>query len=136
MSSHRALCAVALLALAGCSSVTLPLCPSIADRSYVPPEADRHINRFALERSNALGIQHVTLSPFVAKYTGSAAAVDMLRAEYPFLLCAFEPRQELKDRETYMSCIRHAPQWIASIQSDAPERLMLAEYLFKENCAY
>ena len=112
----------------------LPLCPGIALISYDPPRKNHFINRYVEERSKMLGIRHVILSPFVAKFIGMPWSIRIFSEEYPNLLCAFEPQVESNDRETYLSCMSNVPKWISSVQSNKPESLMLEELYFKENC--
>jgi hypothetical protein len=61
--------------------------------------------------------------------------LDWFTANYTQMLCAFDPHKEALDRETYISCTVHAPDWMKITRSAHPENLMLTETKFRENCS-
>lgn len=137
--SVRDLPAAVLVAAAvcgGCSTVKLPLCPAIARNSYQAGEPAMQVNKFAALHAERQGLVIAQLSWFSAEFSGSPAGIDWFATHYPAMLCAFDPaRETTRIRETYMSCMAHAKDWIQKVQSAAPEQLMLAETMFYENCA-
>jgi hypothetical protein len=125
-------CAVSL---AGCATVNLPLCPAIAKNSYDPPDNTRALNKFAVQQATDRRIEVKQLSWFAASFSGFSPSISWYQENYPFMVCAFDPKnQTIHIRETHMSCMAHARQWIQKTQSDHPEYLMLTETKFYENC--
>lgn len=128
--------------LSGCSkfnfipAALFPLCPEIAEASY--PEGKgtgQVINLYVKEQAREREILVTPLSAYVAELHGSNVDLAWFTANYPQMLCAFDPRQVVLDRETYLSCIKHAPEWISIVRSQHPENLMLTQTKFRENCS-
>lgn len=141
---------ILLLGLAGCvqtghtqrgplpqSRVELvPLCPAIAEVSYPKEKSDgKLINYFAANEAEKLRVKIRPLSSYTAVVQGGSASVFRFLNEYRFMICAFNPKLEINDRSTYLSCMRHAQSWINIVRSRQPERLMLEETSFRDNCA-
>jgi hypothetical protein len=123
------------LLLSGCASTRLPLCPSIAAKSYPAGHSSSDVNWYTREQATRLGISISPVSAFAADFRGADWDVRWLQRNYPFMLCAFDPRQEVNVRSTYISCMRHAEEWIRRTQSKVPEDLMLEGVMFHENCS-
>lgn len=119
----------------GCSTVILPLCPAVARYSYGPTEPESPINKIIVNRSLEAGIEIKQLSWFLAEYRGSYFEVNRLVKRYPSMVCAFDPNlRRTLIRETYMSCMEHASDWISISSSDSPWTLMTSSTSFYENC--
>ena len=122
------------LALAGCATARLPLCPAIAEKSYASNGRGQLVNSFAARRADDHGIKINVLSPFAADFSGDVVSMRWFQRNYRLILCAFDPRQETHVATLYTSCMVHAPSWIAITQSSAPENLMLASTLYDDTC--
>lgn len=125
---------LAVLLLAGCTTIRFPLCPAIAEASYETGRG-RTINRFVLQEAETRRVEIRPLSTFAADFSGFSPSVTWLSKNYPAMLCAFDPRKVVNDRETYISCMTHAPEWMRIVRSDHPESLMYFETKFRENCS-
>ncbi len=129
-----------LLSLTGCVPFFLarpelvPLCPAIAEISFKEKKDGQLVNHFAEAEAKRLDVKISPLSSYVASVEGNPWGVARLVEEYKFLLCAFNSKLDINDRATYLSCTRHAQSWIDTVRSERPERLMLKETLFRENC--
>ena len=121
--------------LAGCATTVLPLCPRVAQLSYPTGSGQNDVNRFVHERATEKGIKINALSTFAAAFSGYLYNVRWLEKNYPTLLCAFESGQVVDAQTVYLACMSNAPRWIAPVQSEHPENLMLDDTHFKENCA-
>jgi len=119
----------------GCATVRLPLCPAIAEASYQSGGRGKIINMYVSQSAVERNVVIRPLSSFAADFTGGYPDIKWLSNNYPFILCAFDARQVVHDRDVYISCMQHSPSWIAIVQSSKPEDLMLRETLFRENCA-
>ena len=120
----------------GCTTITLPLCPTIAKSSYSAGESASPVNKRIVEQALARKIEVRQLSWFGAEFRGFAPTLNSFEADYKFMLCAFDPTlQKVFIRETYISCMNHADEWITKIRSGNPAELMLTETKFVENCA-
>lgn len=126
---------LALLSCGGCATARLPLCPAIAARSYPPNAEASDVNWYTKQQAQRLRISISPVSAFAADFRGKVGSVRWLQRNYRFMLCAFDPRQELNDRSQYLSCMSHAKVWIDRTQSEKPEHLMLEEVMFHENCS-
>lgn len=125
-----------VLCIAGCSTVMLPLCPAIAKNSYGASEASNPANKKILEQASDRKIRVRQLSWFSAEFSGFAPSLASFQNDYKFMLCAFDPTlQKIFIRETYISCMNHAEEWITKVNSPNPAELMLSEAKFVENCA-
>ncbi|WP_332819950.1 hypothetical protein [Sphingopyxis sp.] len=124
---------VALL-LSGCATTRLPLCPTVAQRSYAQGQTPGPLNAYTKRVITARGIEVDILSPFSANFRGSKGDIRWLVDNYVHLVCSFEPGQVNSTQSAYTSCVNHAPEWIRIIRSDRPEHLMLAPHLYYENC--
>jgi hypothetical protein len=131
---HLGACVVAAQLLAGCASIRLPLCSTIAARSFPEGAETGPVNAFIQAAAERRRIRIEVLSPITARFRGSRGDVRWLEANYKHLVCAFEPGQVSNARSTYMSCLAHAEEWVAATQSKSPENLMLQQYLYVENC--
>ena len=125
--------------LAGCTTVTLPLCPRLAEWSY-PSGGGRGktVNYFVDVNANRRGINIEPLSNFVANFTGSTWSAKWLKVNYKNMICAFDPRQmtgPANASDNYLSCMGHADNWIAITASGNAHDLMLADTKFSDNCA-
>ena len=127
-----ALTAVFILgvALAGCSTLVVPLCPKLLD----PVGAVDGVNRYTLEQTRRQGVIVEPLSPFVARLRGSYFGVESVKADYRFLVCAFDPNVVIPDEATFMRCVNHAPSWVDHLNSREPEELMLTELSYSGTC--
>lgn len=136
---RRACCALLATtlfgALAGCAGAKLPLCPAIAANSFDEYNSLATINRYIEERARERSITVKILSPYAAEFSGAPWDLEWLKANYKHMLCAFNPLLERDDRSTYLSCMGHADEWIALMSSGNPERLMLTQTSFHENCS-
>jgi hypothetical protein len=127
---------VSILVLSGCaSSGQFPLCPRIAEESYPSGSPGAVVNLYARDQAAARHLIISPLSSFAAVVSGSYEDLRWFNQNYPTMLCAFDPHQEVLDRERYISCTIHAPHWIEIIRSSHPEDLMLIETKFRENCS-
>ena len=93
------------------------------------------VNKYIMDQASARNIKIAVLSEYEAELYGTPADLQWFTQNYPAMLCAFDPRQNLSNRETYISCTSHAPQWIEIIRSQHPEYLMLRQTKFLENCS-
>jgi hypothetical protein len=129
-----------LLSLTGCVPFFLgrpelvPLCPAIAEISFTKKKDGQLVNYFAETEAKRLGVKIRPLSSYTASVEGNPWSVAKLVEEYKFLMCAFNPKLDINDRATYLSCMSHAESWIDTVRSERPEKLMLKETLFRENC--
>lgn len=133
----RALLACAgsiVLLTTGCASVRLPLCPTVARSTYAPGEQAGPLGSYTASAVAARRLKAQPTSPFTATFSGSKGDVRWLLANYPQLVCAFEPTRADNPRSSYVSCVAHAPAWVTVIRSPHPENLMLPEHLYYENC--
>lgn len=133
----RPWCSAALLicvAVSGCASTRLPLCPKIAAASFPHGTQVSAVNWYVSEDAKRRGIKIAQFSPFVAEFRGSISALSSFESNYRFLVCAFDPEQEPDPRAAFMTCIAHAPSWIDAVKSEIPQNLMLQEHLYFERC--
>jgi hypothetical protein len=113
----------------------VPLCPAIAEISYPKEKIEgKLINYFALNEAEKLRVKIRPLSSYTAMLQGSSYSVASFLNEYKFMICAFNPKLEINDKSTYLSCMHHAQAWVDIVRSRQPEKLMLTETLFRENC--
>lgn len=119
----------------GSKTELVPLCPAIAEVSYPKTKIDgKLINYFAATEAEKLRVKISPISSYTAVVQGSSSSVSRFLNEYRFMICAFNPKLEINDRSTYLSCMRHAQSWINIVRSRQPEQLMLTETSFRENC--
>jgi hypothetical protein len=127
---------ITLLFLASCTTVVLPLCPTVARISYSNNEEDVAINRLIIQEAKTRQIEINQLSWFAAEFSGYAPSVAAFKKNYRYMLCAFNPSNpkilQDKVRGTYQTCMTHAAEWIEKTTS-GPEILMTTD--FYENCA-
>jgi hypothetical protein len=122
-------------ALSGCATVMLPLCPSIAKNSYEHQDASKALNKFAVDLAEKRSISITQLSWFQASFSGLWPDIRWYEENYPYVLCAFDPKLQLiYKRETYVSCMRHARNWIETAQSKEPQNLMSPDSMYYEDC--
>lgn len=124
----------AMLILGGCTTALLPLCPDVAEDSVDPQVSRDFVNPYVRQAIEERGIVIVELSPFVAEFSGPSFQMRWLQDRYPHLVCAFDPRKEILNREVFMTCVSKAPEWIKAVQSDRPQDLMLRQTLYRETC--
>jgi hypothetical protein len=124
-----------LLLLTGCAGARFPLCPAIAENSFPSDGRGKIVNMYIQREADARNVEVRPLSEFTAEFRGSGPDLEWFNQNYAFMLCAFDPRKQVYDRETYLSCMSHASQWIQIVRSSTPEDLMLRETKFRENCA-
>lgn len=122
------------VAVSGCSSIRLPLCPKVAAVSFPAATQTSPVNRYVAAEAQRRGLELTPLSPFVAEFSGPISTLSSFEANYRFLVCAFDPNQERDPRAAFMTCIAHAPYWIEAVKSEAPQNLMLQEHLYFERC--
>ncbi len=135
MNRTRRIFAIVLAGtLSACATIRVPLCPAIAEKSYPDPQIGEVVNRYMAERARSKNIAISPLSPFAAEIGGSVFAVEWFDRNYPWMLCGFESRQMLYDRETFLSCMHHASEWMKIVRSNQLESLMLRETKYVENC--
>lgn len=125
------------LLLAGCASVKVPLCPTIARSSYGPGESASPVNKMVLEEVKRSNLELRQLSWFAAEVSGASNSVKRLEDNYAHLVCAFDPALHPASaiRQDFLSCMKHANEWVRIVQSPRPEELMATQTLFLENCA-
>lgn len=128
---------MSVMAAAGCASVKVPICPTIARSSYSPGEAGSPINKMIIEEVKRSNLEIRQLSWFAAEVSGAASSVDRLQNNYSHLVCAFDPALHPPSaiRQDFLSCMKHANEWLKIIQSPRPEELMATQTMFLENCA-
>lgn len=133
----RTCCVVISVMTAGCASVKVPICPTIARSSYSPGEAPSPINKMILEEAKRSNLEIRQLSWFAAEVSGAATSVNRLESNYPHLVCAFDPALHPPSaiRQDFLSCMKHANEWLRILQSPRPEELMATQTMFLENCA-
>jgi hypothetical protein len=105
------------LALAGCSTTQLPICPKMAQLSYDTTDAgkDKIIGRFLADQAARRGIKIKPLSYSVAEFSGPTWQIKWLRANYPVLLCSVNPK--LVDSPEHLADLQrmvmlHAREWM------------------------
>lgn len=122
--------------LSGCAVTKVPLCPAIARNSYPAGTWNGDpVNRYVAFQAERRELQLSPLSPFIAEVRGATGNVVWLQRNYRFMLCAFDPVQELADKSTYESCMAHADEWARIVQSEHPEHLLASQTLFEASCA-
>ena len=111
-----------LLFICSCSTTRLPICPKMAEMSYLTVDEGKGqvFGRFLVEQMKARGIKAKPLNYFVADFTGPATQICWLRKNYPLLLCSVNPK--LIDSPTHLAdaqrmCIIHTREWMKSIDS-------------------
>jgi hypothetical protein len=124
-----------LVLITGCTSARFPLCPAVAEASYSEHTRGKIINYYVDQAAIERHVYIEPLSEFSADFYGSYQDIKWFSDNYPFMLCAFDPRKIPDDRETYISCMTHAKDWITILRSSMPENLMLTNTKFKENCS-
>lgn len=125
---------LALPLLSGCVSLVVPLCPKVAAASYPAEHAPSPVNRYLLEAARQWKVEVTVLSPFAAELYGARRNVARMEANYRFLLCSFDPANVANVEAAYMTCIAHAPTWMAAVKSGTPQHLMLEESLYRARC--
>ncbi|KIO50269.1 hypothetical protein [Nitrosospira sp. NpAV] len=121
-------------AVSACATIRVPLCPAIAEKSYPSEQVGEVVNRYMAERAASKNVAISPLSSFAAEISGSIFAIEWFDRNYPWMMCAFESRHMLLDRQTFMSCMHHASEWMRVVKSDQPEHLMNRETKYEENC--
>jgi hypothetical protein len=119
----------------GCASVRLPLCQDLARTTYNKPVEGNEVSRYTRDVAERWRLDLTLLSPFAMRVTGDVWNVNRFQAEYPFLVCGFDPVHVLIPHDTYLRCMQHAPDWIVIVQSDKPENLMVTQTLYEATCA-
>lgn len=128
-----ALCCV----FTACSAtVKLPICPKIAENSYLTKNQGhgKLLGRFVVEQTQARGIQARPLSYCAAEFSGPRREILWLYRNYPRLLCAYNPSLPGNCRTNYASCIGRVPLWIQHLQENR-EDLILNDPLFRKCCS-
>jgi hypothetical protein len=134
LDRYRAIAGVGIVLLqVGCSA-KLPLCPKIAAKSFEGYNPSAIVNNYILEQARARNVTIQALSPFAAEVSGLPTELEWFERNYKHMLCAFNPRVEVDDRSTYLSCMQHADEWIV-ITREKPENLMLTQTKFHEACS-
>ncbi|MGV1957777.1 hypothetical protein ACQZ5G_14820 [Agrobacterium sp. 22-214-1] len=127
--------AAAIATIAGCTSAEkFPLCPAIAANSYAVRAPDEIINSYVRQQAKDRGLTISPISSFAAEISGPAHELKWMKDNYKHMLCAFNPKVEIDDRATYLSCMSHADEWVRIVQSEHSETLLVSQTLFKENC--
>lgn len=125
----------AVFLLAGCDATKkLPLCQSIAEKSFDTFQEGQLLNRFLSESVAARKIEVEVLSPFMALYSGPEKDIKWLEENYGELVCGFNPRLDSLGGPTYTTCIRHVPNWITAVNSDEPQALFNSKYFYQSSC--
>lgn len=112
----------------------MPLCEKIATYSYAPGEEKSYINKFIVDIAKERNVKVTPLSRVAVELHGGVFDIEWMRRNYSFMLCAFDPSQEVNNVAAYMTCMKHSPEWVKIIQSDHPELLGDTEYLYQERC--
>lgn len=124
------------LVLNGCVGTTqLPLCPSIAHKSFQNPADASDINFYISQNAVARGVNVRQISSFLVELRGSHTNMAWIRRNYPSMLCSFRYEQVLNGQETYLSCMSHAPEWMETVRKKKPADLFLNSTLYRANCA-
>ena len=140
MSKTIFLCAryfilLATAGLQGCASEKYPLCPAIAEQSVPGGKRGQIINAYIIDNANRRNVKVEMLSEYEAIFTGLSTDLRWFRENYPAMLCAFDPRQNLSNKETCMTCTKYTPLWIELIRSNHPENLMADGTKFWPSCS-
>ena len=141
MTEVRKTFIVALVTLGGCTippwdtDARFPLCPAIAQASYAPNTKTSFINKYILDQASDRHVEIRPLSEYAAEFVGPYDQISWFDANYKFMLCAFDPKQVVLDRDTYISCMSHADGWVRIVRSSHPENLLLTQTKFRENCS-
>lgn len=128
-----------LFTLTFCSCTTterFPLCPKIAALSYSSREEGRGqvVNKFVKDEARRRDVSIIIVSNFVAELEGSPRDIAWFEANYPTLLCAFNPELVIEDEATHTSCHSHVKKWTEIIKTRRENELMLEGNLFCPNC--
>lgn len=121
--------------ISGCSTVSLPLCPRIAELSYEETDASKsEMNKYLAEAVRARNISVMNVGPFEAEYQGSWREIRWLEQNYPALLCAFSPSRVIDPTAVHTACMDRAPGWISVVKGGRIDNLFLDDYGYKSSC--
>jgi hypothetical protein len=127
--------AVSSLALTGCASARLPLCPKIAAVSFQGgARTGAVVNNYLAAQGNERNVKISPISAFAATFHGSVFSIAWFQGNYAFMLCAFDPKQVVNYEAVYLSCMSHAPEWVKIVQSSKPEDLMVTQTHYADVC--
>jgi hypothetical protein len=125
---------VVFVVAAGCATVRLPLCPSLAHVSAPVAQSSDDVNFFVRQNAGQRRIRVAQLSTFNAEFKGATWDIKWLRTHYITMLCAFNPTKIDAYGSTYTSCMDKAPQWISLIEMGREKDLLNDPYDYVGNC--
>lgn len=130
----RAALLMALMAVSGCATVHLPLCPRISALSYPRGSETQTLNRFVSAALKEQEVNAFVISPFLAQYSGGWNSVKWLEQNYPALLCAFDPLNVIDPKAVHTACVKNAPHWMQIVKENRLDDLFLDETIYKASC--
>jgi hypothetical protein len=122
----------AILFLSGCCKKYFPLCPKLANTKR-SSEID-NVGKVMLEACKKHHITIEVLSSNIAIFRGTKRQMRWLEANYHILLCDFDQENSVLGANEYTSCLSHAKNWIAMIETGNFEDLMKSGTIYCPVC--